>query len=209
MSDPARLAAGTQRGVTIAVAALALLGAALVWHATTAGAGIENDSAVYAQMAVQLRSGQPVSSTHFPPGLPIVWAVAANPYAVARVLNLLALAALVAITGAAVWQSTRRPFPTLFAAAMVAVGQPLLAAHAEALSEPLMLVLASAGLWLTLVALADDRPRRAGAQRASRWGSPQSCAMPLSCIPLRQCSAFSSSAAGVAPHFSPACPRFR
>ena len=159
MSDPARLAAGTQRGVTIAVAALALLGAALVWHATTAGAGIENDSVGYAQMAAQLRSGQTVSSTHFPPGLPIVWAVAANPYAVSRVLNLLALAALVAITGAAVWQSTRRPFPTLFAAAMVAVSQPLLAAHAEALSEPLMLVLASAGLWLTLVALADDRPR--------------------------------------------------
>lgn len=89
----------------------------------------------------------------------MVWAVAANPLAVARVLNVFALAALVAITGAAVWQSTRRPFPTLFAAAVVAVGQPLLAAHAEALSEPLMLVLASAGLWLTLVALADDRQR--------------------------------------------------
>lgn len=158
MSDRARLAAGTHREVTIAVTALALLGAALVWYATTAGAGIENDSVGYAQMAAQLRSGQPLSSTHFPPGLAMVWAVAANPYAVARVLNALSLAALVAITGAAVWQSTRRPFPTLFAAGVIAVGQPLLAAHAEALSEPLMLVLASAGLWLTLIALADDRP---------------------------------------------------
>jgi len=143
--------------VTITVAVLALFGATLVWYATTRGVGIENDSVLYARMAAEIRSTQALFTIHYPPGLPSIWALAANPYTAARVLNMVAMAALVVITGAAVWWSTRRTFPTLFATSVVAVAQPLLAAHFEALSEPLALALGAGGLWLTLVALDDDR----------------------------------------------------
>src|SRR6185437_6063916 len=135
----------------------ALFGATLVWYATTRGVGIENDSVLYARMAAEIRSTQALFTIHYPPGLPSIWTLAANPYTAARVLNMVAMAALVVITGAAVWWSTRRTFPTLFATSVVAVAQPLLAAHFEALSEPLALALGAGGLWLTLVALDDDR----------------------------------------------------
>ncbi len=154
---PAAERRGRSRWVGMAVGALAILGATLVWYATTAGAGINYDAVDYAHMAARIRSGRALSITHFPPGLPLVLALSADPFAAARVLNIVALSALVTLTGAAVWWSTRKSAPTLFAAVVVAVGTPLLAVHVMALSEPLALVSGSVGLWLTLVALADDQ----------------------------------------------------
>ncbi len=84
-------------------------------------------------------------------------ALGADPFATARILNVVSLAALVALTGGIVWWSTRRAAPAMFAAALVAGAKPLLAVHAMMLSEPLALVLGAAGLWLTLVALDRDR----------------------------------------------------
>jgi hypothetical protein len=151
----------TERQAGIGIAIAAAVGAGIVGYATTAGVGLlSDDSFLYADLAMDLRGGHALSSIAVPPGYPLVLALGADPFATARVVNLLAIAALVAVIGGAVWWSTQRVAPALFAASLAAFAKPLLVVHAMMLSEPLALVLGTAGLWLTLVALDDDRPWR-------------------------------------------------
>ncbi len=143
--------------ITFAVAAAALLAAGLVAYATALGAGTDYDAINYASMATEIRAGHAPSNVHFPPGLPAMLAVGEDPFAVARVLNALALAGLVAVTGAAVWRTTLAGVATVLAAVGVALAEPVLVEHAMAHSEPLALVLGHTGLLLVLVALERER----------------------------------------------------
>ena len=147
------------RSVAIGVAIATAAAAGIVWYATSAGVGLlSDDSFLYADLAMDLRSGRALSSIAVPPGFPSMLALGADPFAAARVLNILAIMILTALVGGAVWWSTHKAAPAIFAAALVSVAKPLLVVHAMLLSEPLALVLGTAGLWLTLIALDDDRP---------------------------------------------------
>src|SRR5664279_675952 len=107
------------RSVAIGIGTAAAVAAGIVWYATSAGVGLlSDDSFLYADLAMDLRSGRALSSIAVPPGFPAMLALGADPFAASRVDNILAIVILAALVGGAVWWSSRKPAPALFAAAL-------------------------------------------------------------------------------------------
>lgn len=169
MSGLARAALVPSWVVLAALAGVTALGLATRW-----GPGLTPDSVVYVDAARSLAAGDGLVAvasdgeraplTHFPPLYPAALAGAialgADALAAARWLGVALLAANAALVGLAVRASTpgARVTPGL-AALLAAASAQMLRIHAAALSEPLFLLLASAGLLLLGRHL--ERPRRA------------------------------------------------
>ena len=99
---------------------------------------------------------------HFPPGFTLVLAalgrLGLDPLTGARVVNALALGAIVALVGLVVrWQTGSVP-AALAGSVLAAAGVDLLALSGSALSEPLFILLALAGLVALAVYLDQPRP---------------------------------------------------
>jgi 4-amino-4-deoxy-L-arabinose transferase-like glycosyltransferase len=138
-----------------------LAGSALIWWATSHGAGVSPDSAIYLGVARSVRDGAGFmmdgrAVTHFPPGYPLLLAVTSlvsgNPLAAARVLAALFFGinvVLVAVT--AYCGAGRRPPAAIIAVLLFVVSGPLLNLHTMAWTEaPFFSCTLAALLTLTL-----------------------------------------------------------
>lgn len=165
-----REGAGTRRGYAMAVAAVALLGFALVLLATRWGIGTSHDSARYVRSARHVLGREAVAPTpieapaeraHFPPLYPSVLAAAslggADPLTAARWLHALLMAANIVVAAELVRRFTGARAAAVFAAGFAAVSPSALFVHAFALSEPLFILLSL--LALGLLASHASRPR--------------------------------------------------
>jgi hypothetical protein len=99
---------------------------------------------------------------HFPPGFTVVLAalgkVGLDPLTGARVVNALALGAIVALVGLVVLMRTGSVPAALVASVLTAAGVDLLALSGSALSEPLFILLALGGLVVLAGYLEHQRP---------------------------------------------------
>jgi hypothetical protein len=143
-----------------AALAAALAGAALVAAGTRHGIGLSPDSATYVGAARSLQRGDgllvpfdgdgPRAMTHYPPLYPALLAVAGEPFHGARWLACALLAANLLVVGLALPRvCPRGPWLAVFGALVALLGQPMLAVHGMAWSEPPFLLLAVLGIVLT------------------------------------------------------------
>ncbi len=99
---------------------------------------------------------------HFPPGFTVVLAAAGrlglDPLTGARILNALALGAIVLLAGLVVRRQTRSVPAALVASVLAAAAVDLLALSGSALSEPLFILLALGGLVALAAYLDSSRP---------------------------------------------------
>lgn len=141
------------------VIAIALAGAALVWRATSQGAGLSPDSVHYVAAARWLLAGEGLRSldgsplAHFPPLYPIVlagaaWVSGSDPLDAARWLNAGLFGVLLALAGLLAARVGRRTWAAVAAALVLLVSRDIVLLHAMAWSEPLALVFGTAGLAL-------------------------------------------------------------
>ena len=154
------------RGAVLAVPAVA--GAVALVAATGKGLYVSPDAVFYVGTARNLVDGHGFTPPpdlpplqHFPPLLTLlltgIGKLGPDPLAAARVVNVLAYAGIVLVAGLVVRARTQSETAGAVAAALTACAVDLLTYSASALSEPLFVLLAVAGL----VALAAhvDRPR--------------------------------------------------
>jgi 4-amino-4-deoxy-L-arabinose transferase-like glycosyltransferase len=145
-----------------------LAASALIWWATSHGAGVSPDSAIYLGVARSIRDGAGFmmdgrAVTHFPPGYPLLLAITSlvsrDPIGAARVLAALFFGinvVLVAVT--AYLGAGRRPPAAIIAVLLFVVSGPLLNLHTMAWSEaPFFSCILAALLALTLWS---EEPRR-------------------------------------------------
>jgi quinoprotein glucose dehydrogenase len=139
--------------------AVGLAGGVLVCWTTPHGAGLSPDSVSYVAAARWVLAGAGVRSleggplSHFPPLYPIVLAAAAwvsrsDPLDAARWLNAALFAVLLALAGLLAARIGRRPAAGVAAALVLLASRDMLMLHAMAWSEPLAIVLGTAGLAL-------------------------------------------------------------
>jgi hypothetical protein len=157
----------------LASAGLALYGVLGVLGATTRGVGVAPDSVHYLATARSVLDGHgflapawdgsPAPSTHYPPLLPLVLAGLGRSglglLTAARALHALLFGATIVLVAGAI-NRFARPFTraAFLGAALVATSVDLLSVHALALSEPLFIATALAGLSLLGGALERGRP---------------------------------------------------
>lgn len=151
--------------------ALSLAGAVALMVGTRWGIGISPDSAVYIDVAQNLRRGHGLSvsapeekfipMTHYPPLFPLGLALTANlglePLDGARLLNAVLLAGNSFSIGLLLYLSTQTVWPSLFGSFLMISSLPVVQVHSMAWSEPLFLFFALLGL--TLLALFLETPK--------------------------------------------------
>jgi quinoprotein glucose dehydrogenase len=139
--------------------ALAAAGTIAVWIATGRGAGISPDSVEYVAAARWLLAGKGLRALdgtpliHFPPLYPVALAAAAwmsgsDPLDAARWLNAGLFGFLLALAGLLACRISGRVSAGLAAALVLLVSRDTVLMHAMAWSEPLAIVLGTAGLAL-------------------------------------------------------------
>jgi hypothetical protein len=156
--------------LAIGLAALGVVGMALVLQVTRDGVDLTSDSIVYINAARNLLAGRGLSRlsgiggavpmTHFPPLYSLVLAglqiLGMEAPAAARLVNSLAFGATVALAGGIVASKTASTVYPLVASALVLTSPVLLDINAWAMTEPLFLVLGLAAL-LSLAKYARER----------------------------------------------------
>ena len=125
------------------------------WHI-----GVSPDSMHYLDAARGIASGHGVAilsehgkwepMLHWPPLYPALLALpmrlGADRLQAARWINALIFAGILLLSGLIVWRQTRSRWASLIAAAIVALGPPILHVHVNAWSEPLFILLTLAAL---------------------------------------------------------------
>jgi hypothetical protein len=141
----------------------ALLGSALVLHATKEGIGTSPDSIAYLQASRNLLSGKGLSlptddgktkpMTHWPPLYPALLAAIGycgiDPFDAARGLNAVLFAASILATGLTAYAVSRgSDWTAVFASGLFLFSARILYAHSMAWSEPTFIILCLLGLIL-------------------------------------------------------------